>query len=520
MKNVLFICMACLALGIPAVAAGQNPSYPVYSSPRVEQSEAYRAGNDFQQDFLFFLDLIETTHPAFAPGQTPPFDLGYVREEGYAAAASFTSVSELRFLVQSVASRLGDGHTAVQPGRDGERIYPFALFDDGSQLHLQAVDKSSAAALGKQIVQINGVPARDAIEGFRTALSCDNAYHFRENVRRFIQRQSAWQHAPCGRADSILQLTFADSTRIELSALPPAQLDVAWMPRKAPDGFIFPVSQQPFAYTLYPEKSLCYLQFNACMDRATVQQQLEARNPGAAADPSVAEKLARIPLFTSFLDEMFATIRTAGIRTLVIDLRNNSGGNSRLCDELLHRLRPTCDLSTFRGEIRFSKLWELHYPLLAARYREAFVQAGIAWETGKLYTDRDLPPLDRDIPDTERRPDDDCEIFEGDVIFLQGPRTFSSAGMLLTLAADNGLGTIAGTPSSFRPTHYGDLLLWELPRTHLRGSVSHKIFRRPATQKDGETSLIPDVLLVPSWQDFTEGTDPCAAWVVKNCIRP
>lgn len=520
MKHVLFICVACLALGIPAAAAGQNRSYPVYSSPQVECSDAYHAGNDYQQDFLLFLDLIETTHPAFASGQTPPFDPQRVREKGYAAAAAFTSPSELRFLLQSVASRLDDGHTTVHPGTDSNLIYPFAVFDDGSQLYLYAVDKRWASSLGKQIVEFNGVPVCQAIDGFRSSLSYDNEYHFREKVQRFIQYASAWENTPCGQADSVLRLTFADGTCIGLIAQPPARLDVAWMPRKKPDGFAFPVSQQPFISMHYPDKGLCYMQFNACMDRSTVQEQIEARTPGATADASIAEKLNRIPLFTPFLDEMFGTIRTLGIRTLVIDLRNNSGGNSRLCDELLHRLCPARDLETFRGEIRFSKLWEEHYPLLAARYREAFARMGKPMEMGKLYTDSELPPLGRDTTDTACTQETDAGIFEGEVIFLQGPRTFSSAGMLLTLAADNGIGSIVGTPSSFRPTHYGDLLLWELPHTHLQGSISHKVFRRPDAQKDDETVLVPDVLLVPTWQDVTEGTDPCAAWVVKNCIRP
>ena len=42
--------------------------------------------------------------------------------------------------------------------------------------------------------------------------------------------------------------------------------------------------------------------------------------------------------------------------------------------------------------------------------------------------------------------------------FLVDKRTFSSAGMLMTLARDNHIGRIIGTTSSFPPSHYGEIL--------------------------------------------------------------
>lgn len=60
---------------------------------------------------------------------------------------------------------------------------------------------------------------------------------------------------------------------------------------------------------------------------------------------------------------------------------------------------------------------------------------------------------------------------------------------------DNGLGTVIGERSTYRPTHYGDLLTWQLPNTGASGYLSHKIFFRPDTSRNGETCLEPDVLL-------------------------
>ena len=74
-----------------------------------------------------------------------------------------------------------------------------------------------------------------------------------------------------------------------------------------------------------------------------------------------------------------------------------------------------------------------------------------------------------------------------------GRRTFSSAGILMTLARDNHIGTIIGTTSTFSPSHYGELLFYSLPNTGVRGTVSCKFFARPDASSVNEPFLKPDV---------------------------
>ncbi|MDR0659706.1 MAG: hypothetical protein LBG19_02665 [Prevotellaceae bacterium] len=42
-------------------------------------------------------------------------------------------------------------------------------------------------------------------------------------------------------------------------------------------------------------------------------------------------------------------------------------------------------------------------------------------------------------------------IFKGRVIFIQNEKTYSSAGMLITTAVDNNIGTVVGSSNSYRP---------------------------------------------------------------------
>jgi C-terminal processing protease CtpA/Prc len=77
-------------------------------------------------------------------------------------------------------------------------------------------------------------------------------------------------------------------------------------------------------------------------------------------------------------------------------------------------------------------------------------------------------------------------------VFIQSRNSFSSSTLLLTLARDNGIGTIVGEPSGGKPSHYGDVLYCTLPNTATMVTVSHKHFVRPDKAID-EESLAPDV---------------------------
>ena len=85
------------------------------------------------------------------------------------------------------------------------------------------------------------------------------------------------------------------------------------------------------------------------------------------------------------------------------------------------------------------------------------------------------------------------KLYEGQVVFVMGKRTFSSAGMLLTNARDHHVGTIIGYTSTFSPSHYGEVLPFRLPNTEFLGSISSKYFVRPDNSIIDEPSLQPDI---------------------------
>ncbi|MGM9868608.1 MAG: S41 family peptidase [Sodaliphilus sp.] len=216
-----------------------------------------------------------------------------------------------------------------------------------------------------------------------------------------------------------------------------------------------------FAFQIFEEPSICYLQFNQCADART-------------------KRNSALPRFDTFLDSMFHQMDSLKVQTLVVDVQYNNGGSSNLCDELMARLYPIHLLKNLSSQMRFSNL--------AAAYNPRIAVAKTAWENEghaeELYTFPNRPPKPMDIP-----------IFKGKVVWVQSKKTFSSAGILITLARDNHVGEIIGETSTYSPSHYGEVLPYRLPNTGVLGSISCKYFTRPDAQHADDPCLEPDTPL-------------------------
>ena len=153
-----------------------------------------------------------------------------------------------------------------------------------------------------------------------------------------------------------------------------------------------------------------------------------------------------------------------GVKNVIIDVRDNPGGDSRACSMLLDSLK--IKPGSFGSVIRFSPLAQERYGYLR---KDGYVtinrsNAVKANKNIKLY-------------------------------ILTNEKTFSSAQWLATMIKDGKLGTIVGQPSSNMPSSFGDVLGFQLPNSKLQGQISYKKWTRPDKSKDNERVLEPDVLV-------------------------
>ena len=186
-----------------------------------------------------------------------------------------------------------------------------------------------------------------------------------------------------------------------------------------------------YDYRFFNEESICYLQFNRCMNASDYP-------------------------FDKFLNDMFAKMEEEHIKTLVVDAQYNGGGSSQLCGQLLEHLYPIDKLKDFTTYLRFSDLM--------AMYNPGFAQVKKNWEDDGHKDELYQMPAAK-MPADYQQP----KLYEGQVVFV-----------------------IIGTNSTFPPSHYGEILPYKLPNTDVLGSISCKFFARPDAATVDDAFLTPD----------------------------
>jgi hypothetical protein len=217
---------------------------------------------------------------------------------------------------------------------------------------------------------------------------------------------------------------------------------------------------------------------------------------GDAAVMSLDTLAADLDEFEDWCASAFGELSRDPPAVLVIDLRRNGGGDSRLGDELLQYVahRP------WRQAAR--KEWKM-----SARYRayfKTFLAPWIRWlpvqylhpQGWRMWT---TPAGELLVSDEELvEPREEPLRFGGPVAFLIGPGSFSSATSLAAAVQDFDLGLLVGEPTGGVSNSFGEAYPFELPRTRLGGQVSSARFVRP----NGDPSLrggeVPDVSVRPA----------------------
>jgi hypothetical protein len=520
-KKLIFVILInwCFAINMYA----QKDINAVYHSTQIEKSKSYINGNKYQKDFLLFIDMIKNTHPLFSDNIQHPFNVDNISRLGYKKCSTIKNQDQFSNYVQSVISKLRDGHTSVIENSISNQAYPFFYYADKGKFYLKYTDKKHADFLGKEIIAFNGIPLTKVLDSFRNDFSYENETRYQYLLGNSINFLSYWKGKPFFRPDSTLTITFADNTNTSLRPTErnKISLDDIRLHTQANGISIRNNLKTPFLYIIDEVHSICYLQFNECDDQITLREKFA--NQGIKLTPVQEQKISNIPRFDTFLKDMFSDIKTKNIKTLVIDVRDNGGGNSKLCDELLSWLKPINQIRSGSSFIRISDFAKQQYPYLVSQ-QDLFKKINLdTFSPNLLYQTKTGKPLRRIGSDSVYLKKADSltntsenNIFRGNIIFIQNEQTFSSAGMLITGAVDNNIGLVIGTNNSFSPNSCGDILYWKLPNTNIRGSISHKLFARPDINKINDNTIKLYQYIRPSWKDFSTSNDNCWQWILEK----
>lgn len=493
MKRILLIILSSV-IGVSALSA-QN--IPTYESHEVASSKKYQKGSIYQKDLLLYVDMLLSTHPYYADKAHADALLKRLNKM-YKECADIDDAVEFQVYLAKIASALNDGHTSVPYWMTFKRLFPVRFIIDGDNpVVVDIAPEQQRELLGKQLKRVNGHEFCDILALARPIVSADNGVNFENNLKEYLMFSDFW--ALLGFSNEVLKLEFVDGSTADICSIGREELRIAMLQS---DNVHHVTAQHNslFDYTIFEKESICYMQFNQFADRIT------------------HANYQQLPRFDEFVRDMMTEIESKNIETLVVDLQYNGGGNSMLGTVLLSWLYPYDELRNMSAEVRISELLYASYP----HYRD-FTVGGKPLEMGKLYdlwgfdhsADYSADVAQQQDPSKHQINLDREQIFDGNVIFVEGKGSFSSALLLLTLVRDNNIGTIVGHKAGGRPSHYGDVLYCKLPNSGSLVTVSHKYFVRPNRELEHEEYLYPDHVI----ESKSGERDLIWEWIVENYAK-
>jgi Peptidase family S41 len=428
--------MSCLLAFAPAPAQ-TAPSEPLYSPAAL------------QQDFRFLREEVDRIHPEpglFSSRETlrkaygevdERLRQGLTRDQAWRVFATLNPVfaDAHMFVVQPDWKALARAHLEA-----GGALFPYEVqvSADGGIAIRAELDGSPSPLAGMRIERINGMPASRVAREL-LALMAGETPALRANLLSRRMWLYYWKTFGAPRRFDLVVARPGGKAQLRVagSRTLPASLDM-----EGEAGF-----GKTFQFELLPGKAA-----------------LMTINQFAWPDQQA---------FNAFVRDAFARIRDAKARMLIIDVRENTGGN----DEMWKAgLLPYIADKPFRNGSSYVK------KVIAGR-------AGGAEKVGDVV---------HGFVDTWTEPDLDNPLhFTGETYVLVGRLTYSSAVLFSNVVQDFGFARLVGAAGYARTRQTGGVQNVVLPNTRLEISIPRFVLDRPSGER--EPALVhPDIVLPDS----------------------
>lgn len=265
----------------------------------------------WRQDVLYLAAQLPARHrDAFF--QTPETTF---RAQAAALEAAVPASDDVVIMLgmAALAASLGDGHTSVELA-DPQRLhtFPLRLTWLGDDLVVIGAHADYGAALGARVTHVGATPIAAALDAVTPFIAHDNAQQLRALspglllTPEILAALRILPDAPIGR----FQLETAEGEALVLEVTP-VRADMPFEEVTIDEALAItpPLrmqgGSQPYWYSYLAESRTIYFHYRRCVD-----------------DPQRP--------FTAFNRELFALIDSQPVERLIIDLRFNGGGDSRV----------------------------------------------------------------------------------------------------------------------------------------------------------------------------------------------
>jgi len=480
--------------------------------------------NDYQYDFIYLTHLLESGFPeidtVFPKNEKEKQKIQILK------SLSDNNLTKNDFILQSrkYLSNFHNQHTSIYLKSSFKEVYPFYIHISYNKWFLLNIDKKQDnLQIGKEITKINDIEISEIESRLLQFTFGENRINRQYELRswKFYNKPEYLKEVNVIKdLSEKIKITFIDNSTVYLDPISLTNLDLHEI--KSPFHNITKRQNKTYTYKIYPIQDFGYLQFNKCHDKIDilegiksyvkpwlqwiakiyVKHQFKKKKPSKQIAPYYNPEY---PIFKDFVWELIDNLNKKKIKNLIIDLRNNPGGNLTLGIQLMYFLTNKKELKGFTKYAYTSDIYKNYFP---TAYKKLEKQYPNGVPRNKLVLIENNDNLFSEITDNkskyyipENRP-----IFKGRVFIIANYRTGSAAAMLTTLFQDNNIGTIIGTSVGNNPTGATTYTPMKLPNTNAHISIATTYQERPNKEK-GKIQT-PDYWIEYTVNDLTTGKDP------------
>ena len=435
----------------------------------------------YVKDFLYVCEKLESVHPNIYENMSIA-EYAQWRTACKKEAELVKNNMEMQLLIAKFLAKFKDSHTQVSFGDN--RHFPLWIHFFNGKYYL--VGTEDIDSIGYAIVSINNIPIEQVVEKLGQYISAEN-----DDCRKFYLNTRL--HSPNflsiinnGIIPDSISFTMDNGKTIHLKATKKSSvsLDSAYID-------IYTRNRDNFSYQIDTAKNTCFFYFNSMIDRAFMCKKRKLLSH---------KKYANIPLFSEFLSNMFQDIKKHNIQNLIVDLRYNYGGDSRLGDQLLYFIANKDEVSklTMSVPARISK----DYKKQRDDIKKDIIEGNTFFEEWEetndfWYEDFENPQSAWYIKDTSLH-------FYGNTYFLTSQSTYSAGSDLAWFAACLGF-PLYGEVTAQTINTFGDILEFSTPYSKIYFYISCKYFYDKNATPDNRVH--PTIEIPYDYKDIRCGQD-------------
>lgn len=530
MKKALFFSILCSCVLIFCSCSQKRIMTMMATTPDLIYDKSQTKGlNDYQKDALYLTETVKQAYPYLnekIPDQTFEEEIQLLLQD----LARIDNDFEFEIRLQKFIALLKDGHSNVNVDyfASEKGVYPVAFFKEKDKWVLANINRmvADSSVIGSQVISVNRIPMYEIELRAGKLESGENEYWTSLLFSSHQRSVAYWEALGVIHAnDRKLDITIIKDGKERSFTINPDSKAKGYQWSLKPGTTPFTKKQNDgFYYKIDKEDNYAYLQINTSLDYVSVKSEIAGYTnffvrPFALAYLKKQKKDARN--FGLILQSLFKEANEKEIHNLIIDLRNNTGGDERTGKQLLWYLDGAENTKGFTTYVNVSDYFRQTVKKDYKKYNRDYQKKyGTKIPNREINLNEEMYGYDyfEDITQ-EGSPyllDASIPKFKGKVYVLIGSITFSAAQMLATTIADNRLAVTVGQPIGNKPSCQTGSSLFKLPHTKKVVNLSYMYMERPDQSKDNEVTLFPDIELNSSFQDFINGKDVSFEYIIQD----